>query len=347
MFFMIYRLSVFNTVPRDDYAPFLLWLLGQPGGVFPESPYGFRVLSMLAAAPFYYVLPDIPLTNTPAGLSGPYLRATAALAAVAFLAWIASAMLAYAAARRAGLEPRDGILASGLAFALMGYVQITAIDPLAVALIAAGVWSVNRRWAFAVLLAISVPLNEKVPLVLAAWLVMRCVMSREDRATLGWQAAAAALALGAYVAMVKLLHLPGNAYQVDPGHYPATLRENVLAYMTARGLVLNVAPILLLSALALLGRPSGLFRRADALVIPGLAVVALLLTHLFQAGRIVMHAAPIFVVPAAAAVSTWLDRRLACRLEQRRGDPTYGSLGASSLSGQSGQGAEPSLSLNR
>jgi hypothetical protein len=31
------------------------------------------------------------------------------------------------------------------------------------------------------------------------------------------------------------------------------------------------------------------------------------LTHLFQAGRIVMHAAPLFVIPAVAAFGSWLD----------------------------------------
>ena len=308
LYFVIYRLGVFGTVPRDDYGPFLLWLLGQPGGAFLESPYGYRVLSMVAAAPFYFGLPDIPLTNIPAGLSASYLRATAALAAVAFLAWLATAMLAYAAARRAGLVPRDGILASGLAFALMAYVQITAIDPLAVALIAAGVLWLDRRWAFAALLAVSVPLNEKVALVFAAWLVLRCATSRADRATLSWQAASAILAVGAYLAMVRLLQLPGNPYQIDPGYYLATLRDNALAYLTPRGVLLNLTPILLLSTLALFGRPVGLFRRTDALAIPVLVGLALILTHLFQAGRIVMHAAPIFVVPAAASISSWLDR---------------------------------------
>lgn len=55
------------------------------------------------------------------------------------------------------------------------------------------------------------------------------------------------------------------------------------------------------AVLALCGRPTGLFNCADVLLIPALALVALILTHLFQAGRIVMHAAPILLIPAEIA----------------------------------------------
>lgn len=42
VFFFIYRLSIFNTVPRDDYAHFLLWTVGHAEGVLPDSPYAYR-----------------------------------------------------------------------------------------------------------------------------------------------------------------------------------------------------------------------------------------------------------------------------------------------------------------
>jgi hypothetical protein len=48
----------FNTVPRDEYAPYLLWLLNMPGGGFPGSLYGYRILSTIAGAPFFYLLPS-------------------------------------------------------------------------------------------------------------------------------------------------------------------------------------------------------------------------------------------------------------------------------------------------
>ena len=313
LFFVIYRLAIFNTVPRDDYAHFLLWTVGSPEGGVPVSPYCYRVLSMLLAAPFYFLLPTFRLSNMPAALSTPYIRATAALSALAFVAWIAGAMLIYAiAVAKCGLSRRDAMLAAVLLFALGLFTQFVAIDPLAIALIALGVALVDRRWWFGGFMLVSIIANEKVALVLAIWLAIRCTLSSSDRAAFGAQCATALLALVAYVALVKLVHVPGNSYQLDPGDYLHTLRENLAAVARARSVLLNVVPIAILAAIAVFGhagarRTGTLFRPADLLVIPALIGVALFVTHLFQAGRIVLHAAPLFVVPATAALRGWLD----------------------------------------
>lgn len=315
LLFVIYRLSVFNTMPRDDYARFLLWIVGNPEGVLPISPYCYRLLSMALATPFYYLLPVIQLTNLPADLSPAYLRATAALSALALVAWIAGAILVYAVAvGRCGLSRRDGILAGMLMFALGLHGQIAAIDPLTFAFVALGVALVDRRAWFCGFVLISIIANEKVALVLAIWLTIRCVLDREDRRAFGVQCLAALLAVASYFVLLKLVQIPGNSYQLDPADYPVTLRENLGAYLSGRGVLLNVVPVAILAGLAVFGHTCNrrsigrLFRPADILVIPALLGVALLLTHLFQAGRIVMHAAPLFVVPAVAALGGWLDR---------------------------------------
>ena len=303
LFLVIYRLSVFNTVPHDDYAGYLLWLLHQPGAAFPDSPYAYRIGSMALAAPFYAALPPIPLTNTPAGLTPEYLRATAAVSMLAYISWLAAALLTSATARRVGQGPQVAVVAGLLTFACTAYTQVTAIDPLAIAFIAAGTLLLHRPAAFATLLALSIPINEKVALVLALWLTLRCATSCADRAALWRQAAAALLAVAAYLAAVKLLHLPGNPYQTDPARVPQTLHDNLLAYATARGLLFNVLPALILAALALVGQPCAPFSRRDALLVPALLAIALVLTQFFQVGRIVMHAAPILAIPAAIRIA--------------------------------------------
>jgi hypothetical protein len=315
LFFVIYRLAVFDTVPRDDYARFLLWTVGNAEGVLPSSPYCYRVLSMVLAVPFYWVVPPIRLTNMPAGLSAAYLHATAALSALALVSWIAGAMLIYATAvTKCALSRRDAMLAGTLMFALGLFGQIVSIDPLSFALVALGIALVDRKWAFGIFVLMSIVANEKIVLVLAIWLTVRCVLSRQDRAAFGTQCVSALIAVAAYVLLVKLVPMPGNSYQTDPSAFAVTLRENVAAYFSARGLLLNVLPTVVLTALAAFGHafaqhsPRRLFRPADILVIPALLGVALVLTHLFQAGRIVMHAAPLFVVPAVAALGPWLDR---------------------------------------
>jgi hypothetical protein len=306
--FMIYRLAVFNTVPRDDYAGFLLWIAGSGEGGLPGSPYCYRILSMIAALPLYLFAPVVKLTNIPAALTPGYLRATFALSLLAFAASIGAAMITFRlGVREGGLSRAEAFLAGGLLFVLIGYTQITAIDPLAILLIAAAIGLVRRPAWFTALMLASVLANEKVALVLACWLSVRCLSHPTRRAVFWrqWTAALAALAL--YATIVALARLPGNTYQVDPASYPLTAAENVEAWFSLRGLLLNVLPIAVLSAIGIAGDYSAangagaLFRRTDLLVIPALLIVALLVTHLFQAGRIVAHAAPLFVIPAVLA----------------------------------------------
>ena len=86
----------------------------------------------------------------------------------------------------------------------------------------------------------------------------------------------------------------------------------VAAQATPGALLVALPPVVLLLAVGLLGhfgwprrdapRPTweARFRRVDLLVIPALAGVAL--AQMFEAGRLVMLAAPLFVVPAAAVL---------------------------------------------
>jgi len=320
VFFFIYRLSIFNTVPRDDYAHFLLWTVGHAEGVLPDSPYAYRVLSMVLAIPFYWVLPGLGLTNMPEALSPAYVRATAALSALAFVAWIAGALLIhFIAVARCGMSRRDGALAAALMLAVGLFGQIAAIDTLTFALVALGIALADRRGWFIAFVLISVVLNEKIALVLAIWLTVRCVLNREDRRALLPQWGAALVALAVYVALIRIVAVPGNSYQIDPGNYVATVFENLRAYASLRGMILNVVPVAILLAIAGFGgraagrMQGGLFSRLDILVIPILIVVALVLTQLFQAGRIVMHAAPLFAIPFVAALGPWLDAGAARR----------------------------------
>ena len=82
-FFDVYRLLAFNTFPRDDYAPFLLRFTSAHGA-WPGSPFGYRVLSVLPAVPFYWALPLYRFSLLPK-IDASYLRAVQALAFLHFL----------------------------------------------------------------------------------------------------------------------------------------------------------------------------------------------------------------------------------------------------------------------
>lgn len=319
LFFTLYRLAVFNTVPHDDYTGFLLWLEG--AGRFPDSPYCYRLLSMAAAWPLYRLMPLIQLTNVPEAMTPALLKANAALSLLSYLSSIVMAQLLYRLARtEAGLDRGAAMAAGALGWALLWYTQVNSIDALALMLITLGLCLLRHRLAFAALMLVCVGVNEKIGLVLAIWLVIRCTLSASDRRQFLWQAAAALGSVAAYLALVAVLALPGNEYQLQPSGYLATVAENIAAHASARGVFLNVLPIAVLAGVALLRRESGMFTRADILVIPALMGVALVLTHLFQAGRIVMHAAPIFVVPAVAGLmsrgaATQMSARACCETD--------------------------------
>jgi hypothetical protein len=312
-FWAIYRTMAFNTLPRDDYAPFLLWMVGSPDGAFPGSPYGYRILTVAAAAPFYYLLPPLHLSELPAQIPAAYLKATAAIAVLSWLAMVlAGCAVFHVAIRQCGLRRRDGLLAAALLFVLCWHSQVYGIDPVAIMLVAVAVAVLHRPGLFAVVTIVSIIADEKVCIVLFLWLTMRVALYAEDRNQLSLQWGAAVLAVVLYLLMLRLVHLPGNAYQVQPQHYTHTLLANLAATISGRGLVLDVVPSLLLAGVALAGWPAGrlglpgrLFRPADALVIPGLVLLALCTTDSFDTGRVVIHAAPLYVVPAIGSVEQW------------------------------------------
>jgi hypothetical protein len=192
--------------------------------------------------------------------------------------------------------------------------QIFGIDAFAILLVAAGIYLMARPLAFAMLIVAAVFANEKVVIVFAVWLTLRCAMSPAERRRFGAQWLAAMAAVAAYLAALTILRLPGNGYQLAPGGYIATVVMNLRASISARGLLLNMWPVVVLLAVSVFGWRTGRrggfaepFGPADILVIPALIVVALVLTQFFQTGRIVMHAAPLTVIPAAAALGRWMD----------------------------------------
>jgi hypothetical protein len=312
-FFITYRMMVFNTVPRDDYAPFLLWLAGAPGGVFPGSPYGYRVLTMVAAWPLYAAFPPLRLTNMPADIALPYLQATAAIAALSFLCTIVAGLLGYRIARdKAGFGRAEAVMAAALLFLACGYSQFFGIDPVSIMLVAACVALLHRPRAFAGLVVASVLFNEKVAIVLALWLTIRWLLVPADRRAIWRQCAAALGAVLLYGLILAAIRMPGHEYQLRPLGYGATFLDNLGVLLSGRGVVLDIVPVIMLALSVAAGwrrggsrLAGGMFRRTDMLVIPGLVLVALVLTQMFQVGRIVMHAAPLFAVPVAAGFAAW------------------------------------------
>ncbi len=312
-FLVIYRLALFETGPHEGYARFLLHLLGLPGGVVPGAPYGYRGLSVLAAVPFFFALPPALLAHAPTDLPPELVRATASLVVLSHLSLAGTLYGTYRLARdRAGQDAATGLMAAALMFVLFWYTDYFALDPLAIMLITLGLYVLPSRQGFTVLLLATPVINEQIAVVFALWLSFRCLTAQADREALGLQWATSIVALLIYAALIVVVQLPGGGHQFDPATYLETLRTTLAAQATPGALLVALPPVVLLLAVGLLGhfgwprrdapRPTweARFRRVDLLVIPALAGVAL--AQMFEAGRLVMLAAPLFVVPAAAVL---------------------------------------------
>jgi hypothetical protein len=201
-------------------------------------------------------------------------------------------------------------------FMFFWHAAVHGIDSIAMLVMAIAVYLLDRPYWFAAWAIASAAFNEKIVMALLIWLTARCVFVAEDRRRLAWQWAATVAAMGIYFAMLGILRVPGNEYQLTPSGYIANTLWSIEVMATARGLLLNVLPVVIILGLTAwswrrLPREigGGLFRPIDMLVILGLCAITLVLTlHGFQMGRIIMHAAALFAVPIAAAIGLWLRK---------------------------------------
>jgi hypothetical protein len=284
------RLVAFKTVPGDDYAPYLLYLLGHPEGVLVDAPWAYRFLSVLAAAPFM-ALPRASFSLLAQG-SPAYLSALQALTVFSFLCMVATICTAgYIAVRRFGCGPLGVVGAGVIAFVACQHTAIHALDMPTILLIALMLAS-----AFA---------NEKVLLVFGLLFLARVASNPAQWRQYLPRLVPVIVGSIAYVIVAKVMALPTPAHQTGLMRIFDTIQANFEASLTVRGLLLNVLPVVLATALALLARSSvrpehaPYAARSDSLVLVGLLGAGLVATLDVNVGRIVMHAFPLFVGPAA------------------------------------------------
>src|SRR5262249_13463985 len=178
IFFAIYRTAAFNTVSRDDYGPYLLFLVGE-GSEVPASPFGYRILSVAAAIPFYHLMPVYTFKNL-----GPVdttaLRAAQALSMVSYLSIVLTSFVVYKLARdRSRASPVASLSVSLLAILLLtGFVGFTGVDELAILMIAALLYYQDNPVVFSLLILLSVIMNEKISIIFATLMVTRFILWR-------------------------------------------------------------------------------------------------------------------------------------------------------------------------
>jgi hypothetical protein len=185
--FDTYRIMAFNTVPRDDYAPFLLHLC-TGRGVWPMSPFGYRVLSIVPAIPLYWMLPLVKFSMLPSSVEASYWKATEALAFLSFISIAAAATIAFEFVRTklGGTLSLAGFIAS-LTIILAGFPGRYGIEPFALFVIFILLYEIDRPVIFSLAVLPSAFVNEKVAMFFLFLTVSRAIFVRGFFRTHRWQ----------------------------------------------------------------------------------------------------------------------------------------------------------------
>ena len=308
-FFDTYRTAAFDTVPRDDYAPYLLTLVGEANDV-PKAPFAYRVVSVAVAVPFYYALPTYRFSKLQ-DVDPTYLKATQALAFSSYFWLVLTSLAIYAIARRrCGASKAASVIAALASFVLSGFISKTGVDPFAIFTISLLILWLERLPLFAPMILLSVGINEKVPILFAALLLVRFYRPG-SAGSHRLQLLLSALAAIAYFAVVFTVRVPGIESQTDPRMFPANFVSSLVYTFTLKGLVLNALPVCVLGVVAVAaarGAPRTGYQPVDVSGMLLLLTLAMVADVAYNVGRVVMYAYPLYVPAAAVYIDEMMEK---------------------------------------
>jgi hypothetical protein len=301
IFFDIYRGAVFNIIPHDDYGRYLLEILGEEGGEIADSPYIYRVLTVLPAVPFYYTLPIYRFTNLE-HKSDNYLRAVEALSMVSYLSILLLSFVIYKITKeRFGADELTSILSLFITLLLIRHTGIYSADAIALLLIAIIVYYLDNKLVFSILILLSIILNEKIAIIFTALMFSRWIFKQQK---LNLYVIVPLIALIIYFSIRFLFPFHGNESHLLPHTYFSSFITNLAHTFSLKGLVLNIIPTILCILMFVFAYFKSkeskniniiYFTKVDFMPI----LVLLLISHLinvdYNIGRIVLHCFPLYL----------------------------------------------------
>ena len=313
MFFEIYRTVFYSTMSFDDYSPYLLWMLGEPGGKVPASPHAYRFGAIVLAAPFYH-LPVVlfsgqGILHAPVVMQPEYVRALQAMCAAnaAYAALSACIVGLYLAFWR-NVSSAWAFSATLIFLLLTRYLGMGSTDGIAtLPLVIAAIAMIERRIAiFAAAVLLGTIVNEKVALIAFFATGLRMLFLVEHRKSYLIMWGFAAFALAAYAATVLTLAIPGLDNQRDPTTYLPSVINSIGNLLGAKGAYQNVWPVIIVIILwwtAVRQTRDPLVYGCDLGIIIALFLFTLAIDVQFNVGRIVMFSMPLFLIGAVESMA--------------------------------------------
>ncbi|GLV22565.1 hypothetical protein TomMM35A_24130 [Sphingobium sp. TomMM35A] len=313
MFFEIYRTVFYSTMSFDDYSPYLLWMLGEPGGKVPVSPHAYRFGAIVLATPFYH-LPVVlfsgqGILHAPVVMQPEYVRALQAMCAAnaAYAALSACIVGLYLAFWR-NVSSAWAFSATLIFLLLTRYLGMGSTDGIAtLPLVVAAIAMIERRIAiFAAAVLLGTIVNEKVALIAFFATGLRMLFLVEHRKSYLIMWGFAAFALAAYAATVLTLAIPGLDNQRDPTTYLPSVINSIGNLLGAKGAYQNVWPVIIVIILwwtAVRQTRDPLVYGCDLGIIIALFLFTLAIDVQFNVGRIVMFSMPLFLIGAVESMA--------------------------------------------
>lgn len=310
IFFDIYRTAAFNTVPHDDYASYLLVLVGE-GNKWPGAPFVYRILSVCVAIPFYYILPLYTFSHLQ-NANPIYLRAVMALSFSSYV-WITlTPIVIYLTSwKKYHATKHSALIVAFSTFLMSGFVSKVGVDPFAIFIISVLIFNLNKKLFFALLIILSIGINEKIPIIFAVILTFRLMAAALQKRKFAFyvQLLFSYLAIIGYILIVFFFRIPGNENQTNPFLFLMHLQSSIIYSSSLKGIVLNVLPILVLLLAIILAvkyRDINDFQVADIAGLFVLVVLAMIADVVYNIGRIAMYSYPLYI----PAIGAYIDNVL-------------------------------------
>lgn len=315
IFINIYRINAFNIVPHDDYAPYLLYILGEQGGRVLGAPHAYRIFSVAAAVPFYYILPFFEFSLLE-NVNVTYLRAVEALAMVSYVSMLLSCALIYLiTCKKFSASSATGIIASLMALLLFQFSGYTGVDPIGILMVCLLIFYSGSPVVFGILIIVSVGFNEKISLIFSMLMVSRVLFIKDKRFIP--DAVLSVLAFAVYLSVRTFLNIPGNEQQMQFTSFFVTTIANFSELTSLKRFVLDVVPVITLVILYAfagkqyklnLNRYNNYFSIVDISALLGLFLISMGIGMQLNIGRVAMYCFPFYLPLAAIYVETLLQK---------------------------------------
>jgi hypothetical protein len=304
LFFINYRLTVFETLPHDDYHSVLLYWDGKLPNFHFFAPTCYRFFTFMVAFFWYKCLPFIPLSQTPEGLAIEFVKAKQALAFTAFLCshlfFCLTWKLVYVRYKKDMLLS----LAVATSFLLVSFwMYHHGNDPMYLFYTTLLLYFVERIGVFAVLMLFSVVVNEKIALIFLTYFGLMC-FNKVAMSKWIYHLMVSLFTFGLYFVMKLLLKYPGYENQTDLTLFFERVKISIPFIFSIKGFYMNILPLLGLILLSFKLKKENIFKNesvyfSNTIVFlpPIFWMIGVFACSDYGIGRAALLTLPFFILP--------------------------------------------------